>query len=143
VEARGRVARYMVIVLAAVVSAAGLAACTAAPSVDQSAQPASTAADLERTSGPLADGLEIIDGSALLGTVFQFPGGVGWAATLRIDGDPPQLVDAYREQVEAVLGVPMRPASATGCGPQFAAPPFELLCRSGAATSAHWVGLRA
>jgi hypothetical protein len=51
-------------------------------------------------------------------------------------------MDAYREQFESLLGVPVRPDTATGCGSQLTRPPFELLCRSGAATSADLVGLR-
>jgi hypothetical protein len=118
--------------------AAILSACTPG---EEPVQPASTAA-VERTSGPLADGVEILDGSVLLGTVFEYSDGSGWWATLRVDGDPRQLMDAYREQFESLLGIPVRPDAATGCGPQLTRPPFELLCRSGAATSADWLGLR-
>jgi hypothetical protein len=77
----------------------------------------------------------------LLGTVFE--NGGSWFALLRIDGDPRQVLDGYRTQLERVLRVPVRPASATGCGPEGDVAPFYVLCRSAAATSARWVGLRA
>jgi hypothetical protein len=127
--------------LAAVLTLGVVGGCTSSPSADLGA-PASATAVPERTSGPLADGIEILDGSALIGTVFEYTGGDGWWAVLRIEGDPRQAMDAYREQFEGVLGVPLLPNSETGCGPELVQPPFELLCRSGAATGENWLGLR-
>ena len=59
-------------------------ACTSPCSSDRAVQPASTAL-VERDSGPLASGLEILDGSALIGTVFDYSD-VSWWAVLRIEG---------------------------------------------------------
>lgn len=96
-----------------------------------------------RTRGPLADGLEIEDGSALIGTVFPHPYDTGWSARLRIDGDPREVFDSYREQTEAVVNLSMRPDSATGCfqddpdgfphdpRPHANFPGFPLACFSG------------
>ena len=127
-------------VLAVVLTLGIVGGCTSSPSADLGV-PAGATAVPERTSGPLADGIEILDGSALIGTVFEYPGGSGWWAVLRIEGDPRQAMDAYREQFEGVLGVPIRPNSETGCGPELVQPPFELLCRSGVVTGENWLGL--
>ena len=89
----------------AVVVSLGLAcACTSPSSSDRAVQPASTAL-VERDSGPLASGLEILDGSALIGTVFDYSD-VSWWAVLRIEGDPRQAMDTYREQSKGCWGSP-------------------------------------
>jgi hypothetical protein len=134
---RARVRRSATAILAALLCIGALGSCRSSIAPHAAA---ATAAP-PRTSGPLAGGLEIAEGSALLGTVFE--NGGSWFALLRIDGDPRQVLDGYRTQLERVLGVPVRPASATGCGPKGDVAPFDVLCRSAAATSARWVGLRA
>ena len=125
---RGRVA-----VFAFVLAVGPISACTSDESTDPVIQPASTAV-VERTSGPLADGLEILADSALIGRVFERSGPHDWTAVLRIEGDPRQTLAAYQKQMERVLRVPVGPAFDVGCGREFVQPPFELLCHSTGAT---------
>ena len=125
------------------------------PSGNVSASP--TAAP-GRTSGPLADGLEIEDGSTLIGTVFPYPYDPGWSALMRIDGDPRQVFDSYREETEAAVNLSMRPDSATGCfqddpddpdgfprdpRPHARFPGFPLACFSGGVSGHYAVYLTA
>ena len=125
--------RWHVVVLALVLASGRLGACTADSATDPVIQPESTAV-VERTSGPLADGLEILAGSALIGRVFERPGPHNWTAVLRIDSDPRETWDAYQQQVERVLSFPVGPAFDVGCDRDVVQPPFEVLCSSSGAT---------
>lgn len=63
--------------------------------------------EVVRTSGPLAAGFEIEPGSALIGEVFPF-GDEGLRAILRVDGNMPEVFEAYVRQA-AELGYPVTP----------------------------------
>lgn len=63
--------------------------------------------EVVRTSGPLADGVEIEPGSALIGTVFP-SGSSGHQAVLRVDGDLQRVFEGYVRQV-VELGYPVGP----------------------------------
>jgi hypothetical protein len=108
--------------------------------------------EVTRTSGPLADGFEIEEGSGLVGAVFPL-GSVGHQAVLRVDGDLPTVFEGYVRQAEELgypleSGWPQRPEGQWCSDPDDGTDddpvegPFESECTASALAEDHHVSVR-